>query len=66
VLKAQARFPLTVPIADVIAAYNFGRRLKTLNGLTPYGFICKRWASGPHRFKANPLRQMLGLNISRR
>ena len=28
-------------LADFVAAYNFGRRLKTLKGLTPYEFICK-------------------------
>ena len=50
-------------LADFIAAYNFGRRLKTLKGLTPYGFICKRWAAEPGRFRANPLHQMPGLNI---
>ncbi len=27
-------------LADFIDAYNFGRRLKTLKGLTPYEFIC--------------------------
>ena len=26
---------------DFVAAYNFARRLKTLNGLTPYEFVCK-------------------------
>ena len=26
---------------DFVAAYNFGRRLKTLKGLTPYEFISK-------------------------
>ena len=26
---------------DLVAAYNFGRMLKTLKGLTPYEFICK-------------------------
>ena len=26
-------------LADFIAAYNFGRRLKTLRGLTPYKYI---------------------------
>lgn len=44
-------------LADFIAAYNFGRRLKTLKGLTPYEFISKRWASEPHRFRLNPLHQ---------
>ena len=32
-------------LADFVSAYNFGRRLKTLKGLTPYEFICKAWAS---------------------
>jgi hypothetical protein len=49
-------------LADFIAAYNFGRRLKTLKGLTPYEFICKAWASSPERFSINPLQQMPGLN----
>lgn len=49
-------------LADFIAAYNFGRRLKTLNGLTPYEFICKRWATEPERYRLNPLQQMPGLN----
>ena len=49
-------------LADFLHAYNFGRRLKTLKGLTPYEFICKSWASEPQRFTANPLHQMPGLN----
>lgn len=32
---------------DFVVAYNFGRRLKTLKGLTPYEFICKPWTSEP-------------------
>ena len=47
---------------DFIDAYNFGRRLKTLKGLTPYEFICKRWTSEPDRFIVNPIHQMPGLN----
>jgi transposase InsO family protein len=47
---------------NFVDAYNFGRRLKTLKGLTPYEFICKYWTSGPERFKLNPLQQMPGLN----
>jgi transposase InsO family protein len=50
-------------LADFVTAYNFGRRLKTLRGLTPYEFICKQWTTEPHRFNANPLHQMPGLNI---
>ena len=47
---------------DFVAAYNFGRRLKTLKGLTPYEFICKAWQTEPARFILNPLHQMPGLN----
>ena len=47
---------------DFIDAYNFGRRLKTLKGLTRYEFICKAWTSQPERFTLNPLQQMPGLN----
>lgn len=49
-------------LADFIDAYNFGRRLKTLKGLTPYEFICKCWTSQPERFKLDPLQKMPGLN----
>jgi transposase InsO family protein len=49
---------------DFIAAYNFGRRLKTLKGLTPYEFICKCWTSEPDRFAVDPTHQMPGLNTS--
>ena len=33
---------LRTHLADFVTAYNFARRLKTLKGLTPYEFICKR------------------------
>jgi transposase InsO family protein len=49
-------------LADFINAYNFGRRLKTLKGLTPYQFICTAWTTEPERFRLNPLHQMPGLN----
>ena len=49
-------------LGDFVNAYNFGRRLKTLKGLTPYEFICKTWTSQPKRFTLNPLQQMPGLN----
>ena len=47
---------------DFVDAYNFGRRLKTLKGLTPYEFICKTRTSQPEPFILNPLQQMPGLN----
>jgi len=53
---------LETHLADFIAAYNFGRRLKTLRGLTPYEFVCKCWTSEPERFRGNPIHQMPGLN----
>ena len=40
---------LKVHLADFIAAYNFGRRLKTLKGLTPYEYICKIWTTELNR-----------------
>ena len=47
---------------NFVAAYNFGRRLKTLKGLTPYEFICKCWTNQPDRFILTPLQKMPGLN----
>src|SRR5579863_3048333 len=32
---------LETHLTDFINAYNYGKRLKTLRGLTPYEFICK-------------------------
>ena len=49
-------------LADFVEAYNFGRRLKTLKGLTPYEFICRCWTNEPDRFNLDPLHQMPGLN----
>jgi transposase InsO family protein len=49
-------------LENFISAYNFGRRLKTLKGLTPYEFICKCWTSQPERFTLNPIHHMPGLN----
>ncbi|KNX93613.1 integrase, partial [Xanthomonas vasicola] len=45
-----------------IDAYNFGRRLTALEGLTPYEFICEQWTSEPERFKVNPIHLMPGVN----
>ena len=53
---------LRTHLADFLAAYNFARRLKTLNGLTPYEYICKIWTSEPDRFILDPIHQMPGLN----
>ena len=54
--------PLRAHLADFLAAYNSARRLKTLNGLTPYEYVCKIWTSEPDRFNLDPIHQMPGLN----
>ena len=46
-----------------LAAYNFAKRLKTLKGLTPYEYICKRWTENPDQFRLDPIHHKLGLNI---
>ena len=48
---------LRAHLADFVSAYNFGRRLKTLRGLTPYEAICKAWSAEPGRFRAQTLGQ---------
>jgi transposase InsO family protein len=53
---------LRTHLADFVAAYNFGRRLKTLQGLSPYEYICNIWTKEPGRFTLNPTHQMSGLN----
>lgn len=50
-------------LAYFVDAYNFAHRLKTLRGLTPYGFICKRWTTEPQRLILDPLQQTPKLNI---
>ncbi len=49
-------------LENFVTAYNFGRRLKTLKGLTPYEYICKIWTAEPERFRLDPIHQMPGLN----
>ena len=48
--------------ADLMAAYNTARWLKTLGGLTPYEYIAKIWTSEPDRFIMDPIHQMPVLN----
>lgn len=49
-------------LIDFVSAYNFGRRLKTLKGLTPFEFICRSWTKEPDRFIFDPTHQFPGLN----
>jgi hypothetical protein len=45
-----------------LMAYNLAKRLKTLRGLTPYGYICQCWQKEPERFMINSYHHTLGLN----
>jgi transposase-like protein len=47
---------------NFVNAYNFAKRLKTLQGLTPYEHIIKCWQKEPKRFKINPTHHKVGLN----
>jgi hypothetical protein len=58
-----ASWHLTVAISTFIDAYNYAKRLKTLNGLTSYEYISKSHSKEPYRFLLNPTHQMPGLNI---
>ena len=53
---------LEAHLHDFINAYNYGRRLKTLKGLTPFEYICKIWTTNPERFTLDPTHQSPGLN----
>jgi transposase InsO family protein len=48
---------------NFLNAYNFAKRLKTLQGLTPDEYIIKCWQKEPERFTVNPCHHTLGLNI---
>ena len=43
-------------------AYNHGRRLTNLRGLTPYEYVARVWTDDPTRFKVDPYRYSPGLN----
>ncbi len=45
-----------------IDAYNYGPRLRTLRGLTPYEYVARIWTEEPKRFKVDPYRYSTGLN----
>jgi hypothetical protein len=47
-------------LADFITVDNFGRRLKTLKGRSPYEYICGTWMVEPDRFAVDPNHQMPG------
>ena len=54
---------LSAHLATFLEAYNYAKRLKTLNGLTPFEQICKVWIEQPQRFRLNPIHHIPGPNI---
>jgi transposase InsO family protein len=50
-------------LAQFLAAYNFAKRLKRLQGLTPYQYISRCWQNEPERFRINPHQHSMRLNI---
>ena len=57
----QDHTQLETHLNTFIVAYNYAKRLKTLNGLTPYEFIIKSWGDNPDPFYENPCHFNLGL-----
>lgn len=51
---------LRTHLADVPAACNFARRLKTLSGLAPYDHISEIRTSEPERVTVHPIHQVTG------
>lgn len=49
---------ITAHLHDFINTYNYGRRLETLRGLTPYEFICECCTNEPDRYRLDPHHQM--------
>lgn len=45
-----------------VDAYNYGRRLKAIRGLTPYEAVCQSWTKQPKQFKVDPSNDTPGLN----
>ena len=45
-----------------IDAYNYGRRLKTLIGLTPFEYVARIWTEESNRFNIDPYHHSAGLN----
>ncbi len=53
---------LRAHLAAFVNAYNFAKRLKTLNGLIPFEHIRKCWTDDPNRFTGDPTHFFPGLN----
>jgi hypothetical protein len=58
----QTHYHLKLHLQAFLMAYNFAKRLKTLEGLTPYEDICQCWQKDPERFTISPDHHTLGQN----
>jgi hypothetical protein len=45
---------LRAHLATFLEAYNNAKRLKHLQSLTPFDYICNIWSVQPQRFRLNP------------
>jgi hypothetical protein len=64
-LQSSPTIPSNSPICqrtDQVRLQQYGRRLKTLHGLTPHEFVCKRGTVEPERFRLDSIQQTPGLN----
>lgn len=50
----QTQAQLRQHLEAFIQAYNFAKRLKALQGRSPYEYICDRWRENPESFDKNP------------
>ncbi len=57
----QTHAQLRQHLEAFIQAYNFGKRLKTLKGRSPYEFICDRWRENQENFHNHPHHLTTGL-----
>ena len=57
----QTTAELNEHLQAFLLAYNHAKRLKTLRGLTPHGFVCTQWQKDPVIFTRDPTHRTLGL-----
>jgi hypothetical protein len=47
----QRQRPRVEHLTTVLVAHNFAKRLKTLQALTPYEYVCQQWQQHPDRLQ---------------
>ena len=57
----QIHAPLEEHLSTSVNSYNFAKRLKTLQGLTPYEVIVRAWTEKHELFHADPSHLTAGL-----